>query len=100
MKMKLIMQWDIKAGRDSQYLEFIVREFVPAVTQLGLQIDNAWYTLYGNEPQIMVSGIAPNVQALHQIMASPEWEKLLGSLYEHVANFRQKIVPDRGRFQM
>ena len=100
MKMKLLMQWDIRPGQDSQYLEFIVREFVPAVGRLGLQIVDAWYTLYGNEPQILVVGVAPNEQKLRQILVSQEWEKLLDSLSKYVGNFQTKIVPDRGRFQM
>lgn len=100
MKMKLLMQWDIRAGRDSQYLEFIVREFVPSVARLGLQIEDAWYTLYGDQPQILVAGVAPDERALREIMTSSEWEKLLDSLSAHVSNFQKKIVPDRGRFQM
>jgi hypothetical protein len=100
MKMKLLMQWDIRAGRDSQYLEFIVREFLPAIAELGLQIENAWYTLYGDASQILVAGVAPNAQALHQILSSVEWEKLKESLDQYVTNYQQKIVPDQGRFQM
>lgn len=100
MKMKLLLQWDIRAGRDSQYLEFVVQEFVPSVAQMGLQIVGAWHTLYGDEPQILVAGVAPSEQALHRILLSPEWEKLLDSLSKHVKNFQKKIVPDRERFQL
>jgi hypothetical protein len=100
MKMKLLMQWDIRSGRDSQYLEFIVREFVPSVARMGLQIVDAWYTLYGDVPQILVAGVAPNEQTLRQILASQEWETLVGDLSNHVRNFEKKIIPDRGRFQM
>jgi len=100
MKMKLLMQWDIRSGRDSQYLEFIVREFVPSVARLGLEIVDAWYTLYGEKPQILVAGVASNEQVLRQIMESPEWVKLLEDLSRHVSNFEQKVIPDRGRFQL
>jgi hypothetical protein len=100
MKMKLLMQWDIRSGRDSQYLEFIVREFVPSVARLGLEIVDAWYTLYGEKPQILVAGVASNEQVLRQIMESPEWVKLLENLSRHVSNFQQKVIPDRGRFQL
>ena len=100
MKIKLLMQWDIRAGRDSQYLEFIVGEFVPAVARMGLQIVDAWYTLYGDVPQILVAGVAPNEQALHKILISEDWEKLLDNLAKYVNNFQQKIVADRDRFQL
>ena len=100
MKMKLLMQWDIRSGRDTQYLEFIVREFVPSVARLGLEIVDAWYTLYGEKPQILVAGVASNEQVLRQIMESSEWVKLLENLSRHVSNFQQKVIPDRGRFQL
>ena len=100
MKMKLLMQWDVRSGRDTQYLEFIVREFVPSVARLGLEIVDAWYTLYGEKPQILVAGVASNEQVLRQIMESPEWVKLLENLSGHVSNFKQKVIPDRGRFQL
>jgi hypothetical protein len=100
MKMKLLMQWDIRSGRDSQYLEFIVRDFVPAVARMGLQIVDAWYTLQGDVPQIMVAGVTPDEASLRKILVSQEWEKLLESLSEHVCNFEKKILPDRGRFQL
>jgi hypothetical protein len=99
MKMKLLMQWDIRSGRDSQYLEFIVGEFLPSVARLGLEIKNAWYTLYGDVPQILISGVAPSGQALHEILGSQEWESLLATLSQYVNNFQTKIVPDRDRFQ-
>jgi hypothetical protein len=100
MKMKLLMQWDIRAGRDSQYLEFIVRDFVPAVARMGLQIVDAWYTLHGDVPQILVAGVAPDEVTLRKILVSEEWQELLKSLSEHVSNFQKKIVPDRERFQI
>ena len=100
MKMKLLMQWDIRPGRDSQYLEFIVRDFVPAVARMGLQIVDAWYTLHGDVPQILVAGVAPSELVLRKILVSQEWEELLTSLSEHVSNFEKKIVPDRDRFQV
>ena len=100
MKMKLLMQWDIRAGRDSQYLEFIVRDFLPVVARMGLQIVDAWYTLHGDVPQILVAGVAPNEAALRKILVSEEWQALLKSLSEHVSNFEKKTVPDRGRFQI
>ncbi len=99
MKVKLLMQWDIRSGHDSQYLEFIVGEFVPSVTRLGLQIVDAWYTLYGDVPQILVAGVAPDYGTLDEILNSQEWAALVDDLSKYVNSFQQKIVPNRNRFQ-
>jgi hypothetical protein len=100
MKMKLLMQWDIRSGRDSQYLEFVVREFVPAVAKMGLQIVDAWYTVYGDVPQILVAGVAPDDQALRQILISQEWQSLMENLSDYVSDFQMKVVPHRDAFQL
>jgi hypothetical protein len=98
--MKLLMQWDIRQGRDGQYFEFIVREFVPLVAKMGLQIVDAWYTLYGETPQILVAGVIEDEQTLRQILLSQEWEELLSSLFQYVQGFEKKVIPDRGGFQL
>lgn len=100
MKMKLLMQWDIRPGREGQYFEFIVREFAPTVMQMGMQIVDAWYTLYGDAPQILVAGVIKDEQTRRQIMASSEWQELFGRLLEYVQNFQTKVLPDRGNFQL
>ena len=35
MKVKLLMNWDIKADRQQEYFEFVVREWVPGMQRLG-----------------------------------------------------------------
>ncbi len=46
MSVKLLMHWDIRPGRDQEYFEFVVREWVPGIQKLGLQPTGAWYTVY------------------------------------------------------
>ena len=75
-------------------------EFIPSVARLGLQGVDAWYTLYGDQPEILVAAVAASEQILSGIMVSPEWEELLDDLSKHIKNFQQKVVPDHGRFQL
>ena len=100
MKTKLLMQWNIRSGRDSQYLEFVMREFIPSAARMGLQIVDAWYTLYGDQPEILVAGVVASEQMLSRIMVNPEWEKLLDDLSKHIKDLQKKVVPDQGRFQL
>jgi hypothetical protein len=46
VSVKLLMNWDIKPGRDQDYFEFVVREWMPGVTKLGIVTVAAWYTVY------------------------------------------------------
>lgn len=101
MPVKLLMTWDISAGREQDYFEFVVREFVPGMQRLGLEPSDAWYTLYGeHQPQIMAGAIAPTLPGLNVVLQSNEWKSLINQLLDFVENFSYKIVAARGGFQM
>lgn len=99
MQVKLIMTWDIKQGRDQEYFEFVVREFAPGVTRLGLKPTQAWFTVYGEASQIMMEGITDDLATMKAMIEGPEWAALHERLMEYVTNFKQKIVRLAPRFQ-
>lgn len=93
MQVKLIMNYDIKPGRDQEYFEFLVREFAPGLARLGVQPTESWYTMYGKHPQIMTGSIAENVGVAKAMLASKEWKELHQRLLEFVTNYSHKIIP-------
>jgi len=102
MSVKLLMNWDIKPGRDQEYFEFVVREWVPGMNKLGIDNVAAWYTLYsrGEMPQIMAEAIAEDSSTMRTMLMSEEWEKLQNKLREYVNNYTQKVVRVSGDFQL
>ncbi len=103
MTVKLLLHWDIKPGRDQEYFEFVVREWVPGIQKLGLQPTGAWYTVYSRDkdaPQIMTEGVAGDLDSMRDILSSDEWQTLHERLQEFVQNYQQKIVHVTGGFQL
>jgi hypothetical protein len=98
--MKLLMSWDIKAGREQPYSEFAVREFVPGLMRLGLQPTEVWYTIYGDGPQILAGAQAEDLSSMRRILIGEEWRQLHAKLMTFVTNYHQKVVPVRSRFQL
>jgi hypothetical protein len=96
---KLLMTWDIISGREQEYFEFVVREFLPRMQQLGLEPNDAWYTMYGEQPQIMVSAQMPTLPALERAINSDEWQGLVNELLDYVENYTYKVVQARTGFQ-
>ncbi len=94
------MSWDIKPGSESDYFEFIVREFAPGIMKLGLQPTEAWYTVFGDGPQILTGGVAEDLSAMQSILSSWDWQELQRKLFSYVTNFKFKIVRATGRFQL
>ena len=99
MAIKIIMTWDISPEREQEYFEFVVREFIPGVQRLGLELKDAWATVYGTRPQILVGALLPTVAKAHQIMRSSEWVSLHNQLQDYVINYSEKIVEAHGGFQ-
>ena len=97
---KLLLSWDIKPGRDQEYLEFMVREFAPALTRMGLTPTEAWFAVYGDCPQILMEGVTDDLTTMRGILSSDEWETLYGKLLGYVDNYQQKIVRASAGFQI
>ena len=100
MAVKLLMTWDILSGKEQEYFEFVVRDFIPGLQRLGMEPSDAWFTMYGNQPQIMVSAQMPGMNALQLMLDSPDWKSLTQRLLDYVENFDYKLVQARSGFQM
>jgi hypothetical protein len=100
LAVKLLMSWDILPGQEQTYFEFAMRTFAPGLMKMGWQPTEAWYTLYGDVPQILTAGVTDSFEQMREILESDEWDSLLEQLQEYVDNFEYKVVPASGRFQL
>ncbi len=100
MAVKILMTWDILPDHEQDYFEFVVRDFIPGIQRLGMEPSDAWFTMYGNQPQILVSAQMMGVNELEGVIKSAEWKGLTSSLLDYVENFDYKIVQARAGFQM
>ena len=94
---KLIMQWDIRLGREQEFSEFVVREFAPRLMQLGVEPSEVLYTMYGDGPQMLTIGAVESKEKLVEVLDSDGWHKLHEKLLAYVTNYEQKVVRDNGR---
>ncbi len=100
MAVKLLMTWDILPGKEQEYFEFVVRDFIPGLQGLGMEPSDAWYTMYGEHPQIMTAVKMPSISTLQQTLELKDWLDLTQHLLEFVENFVYKVVQARNGFQM
>jgi hypothetical protein len=100
MALKLLMTWDMVPGREQEYFEFLVREFVPGLQRLGVQPTEAWYTTYGEGPQMLAGFVAENHEVMQDALETEEWETLKTKLFDYVTNFNSKVVRATGGFQL
>jgi hypothetical protein len=96
---KVIMTWDILPEREQEYFEFVVREFIPGVQKLGFDLTDAWATIYGTRPQIMVGATLPSLARINRVLQSEDWASLNNQLQDFVQNYVVKVVESQGGFQ-
>ncbi|NLG71495.1 MAG: hypothetical protein GX495_05570 [Chloroflexi bacterium] len=100
MAVKLLMTWDILPGREQEYFEFVVRDFIPGMQRLGMEPSDAWFTMYGDQPQIQTSAQMATINSLQKVLASAGWQQLTQQLMDYVTNFEYKVIQARSGFQI
>lgn len=97
---KLLMTWNIRPGKEEEYIEFLTQEFAPTIMRLGIQPTDAWLTVYGEGPQVHAGGTAADLETMERVLAGKEWRKLEDKLLTLVEQFRRKIVMATDGFQV
>ena len=99
-QVKLLMTWDIIPEHEQEYFEFVIRDFIPGVQRLGCELSDAWATVYGDQPQILVGAVVSSLNRARQLISSQDWTDLNLKLLEYVQNYEQKIIPAKTGFQL
>jgi hypothetical protein len=100
MANKVLLTWNIRSGSEREHFQ-LVRKFVGKLPNLGLDLTDAWYTVYGEAPQILLAIVAPGEgdEQLDSALGSVEWHEMLDELAECITDYRQRTVRARGQFQ-
>ena len=97
---KLLMIWDILPGKEQEYFEFHIREFVPSLEHIGLRISEAWISVYGKGPKLAAEAILPNLDDAIELIGSQEWDELNMQLDDFAENFEYKVIPAKKSWQI
>jgi hypothetical protein len=89
---RLVFSWNIKTDEETAYFEFIVQEFAPKIMKMGIRLTEAWYTTYGEGPQIIMPGVAADVEALQTALNSDEWIELVEKLNNFVTDYQCRML--------
>lgn len=100
MAIKLLMRWDILPEKESEYFEFLVHEFIPALNRLGIEDVLVWYTAYGEVEQKLTEGVVPSEEKLHEVLESEDWVTITDKLQTYVTDFEVKAIPASKGFQI
>ena len=97
---KLIMTWNIREGKENECVEFLTHDFVKDTLDMGIQPTDAWYAVWGRGPQVLVGGVAQDMDAMDKALASNLWKAFQEKLARIAVNFEHKVVDTSGGFQL
>jgi hypothetical protein len=97
---KVLVTWNSHPEHENRLFHH-VREFVNRLSPLGLELTDAWYTVYGDAPQILLGFVPRKDQddQLQAIVTSEEWAKILVEFKDFVTDYEQRVVQATKRFQ-
>lgn len=96
---KVLISYDMREGREEECQRYVMQTLGPGMAQMGLRITDAWYTLWGNAPQIMGGGVLETEEEAARLIYSDEWSGLIDGLRPLVDNFRVRVIEATSRFQ-
>jgi hypothetical protein len=99
MPIKLLMVYNLKPSREEAYYRFMMGEFLPTAQSIGLQIVEAWRTLWGDYPQRLIELTADNHESMQQILDNERWREMETELKQYVNDYQRQVVPYRSGFQ-
>jgi hypothetical protein len=75
---KLIMTWNIREGRETEYLEFLTQDFTRLIGEMGVQPLDAWYSAWGQGPQVIAGGVTKDLETMEKGFGDRDLEKDTG----------------------
>jgi hypothetical protein len=97
---KLLMTWDILPGKEQEYFEYHIREFIPALENIGLSLNEAWITVYGKGPKLAAEAVLENLDKAMNLINSNGWDDLSMQLEDFAENFEYKVIPAKKSWQI
>ncbi len=96
---KLILTWNIAPGQEEACFAFITQELPAAMQEGGLELTDAWFTAFGDWPQIRIAFVSTDLKVLEGFLSSEDWQKLKKTLLPYTSDYHEKVVQAKGGFQ-
>ena len=97
MTVKFNQYWTVIPGRTIDYEKFIIKDFIPGLNRLGLQIVAGWSVVIGAYSEIMLEGVSNDLDQLEQALKQSKYKKLYDNLLSYVKGYKTKILVPSGR---
>ena len=98
-KYKLIITYDVQAGKQAEYSHFVLGEFIPGLQALDMYITGVYQTVLGEYPARQAEFVTESMEIMVRALKSERFEELETKLQGYTYNYKRKVVRYRPGFQ-
>lgn len=96
---KLVISYNMKPGMEEACHRYIVQELGSMLNEYGFRFTDAWYTAWGNGPQMMGGGLLDSPDVARELLLSKAWRDVIAGLDAYVDDFSVKLIQPAKSFQ-
>lgn len=89
---KVKISYDMLEGKEQECQEYLVNRMAPALSDLGFDVTDVWYTIWGSSPQILGGGELDTMGDARRIFESDEWTEVAEKLTSMTDNFQVRFM--------
>lgn len=97
MLVKFNQYWTIIPESSKEYQKFIIKDFIPAINQLGIRTVAGWSVLVGTYSEIIFEGVSSDLDLIEKALKNPKYKKLHEDLLNYVKDYKSKVLVPTGR---
>lgn len=90
--LKVVISYNMEEGREQDCQEYLVNHLAPGLANMGFQMSDVWYTVWGKSPQITSGGEIDDLDQARGIFLSEDWQRLAEGMEEITNDFEVKLV--------
>jgi hypothetical protein len=100
MPIMLSQMWDIKHGKEEEYIRFVTDTYIPGVKYIGLYVAGGSYVAIGPRPRIIAQFIVDDLSTMEKRLKSEKFNDLNSKLLEYVEDYGRKVLEPTGRIEV
>jgi len=97
MPVKFNQYWTRMPDRTKDYKKFILRDFIPGLNHMGIQIVAGWSVIIGAYAEIIFEGVSNDLELLENALKQQKYKKLIDNLLSYVKGYKTKVLIPSGR---
>lgn len=98
--LKLVICYDMQPGKEEACQRYVMQTLGPTLDRFGFRFLDAWYTVWGNGPQMMGYGLLDDIETARKLLTSEAWREVADGMKRYATSFSVRLIEPAAAFQI